>query len=113
MIYTVTLNPVLDRIVEVEELIYDDVNTVVKEKKYPGGKGIDVSRVIKELGGQSIAMGFVGGYNGLEIIGRLVNEGIICDFTKIHNEMRAHIIFIRKKEAPNTSWHPLSRYKPD
>ena len=99
MIYTVTLNPVLDRIVEVEELIYDDVNTVVKEKKYPEGKGIDVSRVIKELGGQSIAMGFVGGYNGLEIIGRLVNEGIICDFTKIHNESRAHItIFQRKKK---------------
>ena len=99
MIYTVTLNPVLDRIVEVEELIYDDVNTVVKEKKYPEGKGIDVSRVIKELGGQSIAMGFVGGYNGLEIVGRLVNEGIICDFTKIHNESRAHItIFQRKKK---------------
>jgi 6-phosphofructokinase 2 len=99
MIYTVTLNPILDRIVEVEELIYDDVNMVVEEQKYPGGKGIDVSRVIKELGGQSIAMGFVGGYNGLEIIGRLVNEGIICDFTKIHNESRAHItIFQRKKK---------------
>lgn len=99
MIYTVTLNPILDRIVEVEELIYDDVNMVVEEQKYPGGKGIDVSRVIKELGGQSIAMGFVGGYNGLEIVGRLVNEGVICDFTKIHNETRAHItIFQRKKK---------------
>jgi 6-phosphofructokinase 2 len=99
MIYTVSLNPILDRIVEVEELIYDDVNMVMEEKKYPGGKGIDVSRVIKELGGQSIAMGFVGGYNGLEIVGRLVNEGIICDFTKIHNETRAHItIFQRKKK---------------
>jgi 6-phosphofructokinase 2 len=100
MIYTVTLNPILDRIVEVEELIYDDVNMVVEEQKYPGGKGIDVSRVIKELGGQSIAMGFVGGYNGLEIVGRLVNEGIICDFTKIHNETRAQItIFQRKKKV--------------
>jgi 6-phosphofructokinase 2 len=83
----------------VEELIYDDVNTITEEKKYPGGKGIDVSRVIKELGGQSIAMGFVGGYNGLEIVGRLINEGIKCDFTKIHNETRAHItIFQRKKK---------------
>ncbi len=51
MLYTLTLNPLLDRIVEVEELIYDDVNKVVKERKYPGGKGIDVSRVIKQLGG--------------------------------------------------------------
>jgi 6-phosphofructokinase 2 len=100
MIYTVTLNPILDRIVEVEELIYDNVNVVVEEKKYPGGKGVDVSRVIKELGGQSIAMGFVGGYNGLELVGRLVNEGILCDFTKIHNETRAHItIFQRKKKV--------------
>jgi 6-phosphofructokinase 2 len=99
MIYTITLNPILDRIVEVEELMYDDVNVVVEEKKYPGGKGIDVSRVIKELGGQSLAMGFVGGYNGLEIVGRLVNEGVMCDFTKIHNETRAHItIFQRKKK---------------
>jgi 6-phosphofructokinase 2 len=99
MIYTVTLNPILDRIVAVEELIYDDANTVVEEKKFPRGKGIDVSRVIKELGGQSVAMGFAGGYNGLELVGRLVNEGIICDFTKIHNETRAHItIFQRKKK---------------
>ena len=99
MIYTITLDPILDRIIEVEELIYDDVNTVVEEKKYPGGKGADVSRVIKELGGQSIAMGFAGGYSGLEIVGRLVNEGILCDFTKIHNESRAHItVFQRKKK---------------
>jgi len=99
MIYTITLDPILERIVEVEELIYDDVNTVVEEKKYPGGRGVDVSRVIKELGGQSIAMGFAGGYSGLEIVGRLVNEGILCDFTKIHNESRARItVFQRKKK---------------
>jgi 6-phosphofructokinase 2 len=99
MIYTVTLDPIIDRTVEVEELIYDDVNTVVKEKKHPEGKGVDVSRVIGELGGQSIAMGFAGGYNGVEIVGRLINEGILCDFTKIHNETRAHFtIFQRKKK---------------
>jgi 6-phosphofructokinase 2 len=102
MIYTITLDPVLDRIVEVEELIYDDVNIVMEDKKYPGGKGIDVSRVIKELGGQSIAMGFVGGYTGLEIVGRLVNEGVICDFTKIHNETRAHITILQRKKKLQT-----------
>lgn len=102
MIYTITLNPILDRIVEVEELIYDDVNMVVEEKKYPGGKGIDVSRVIKELGGQSIAMGFVGGYNGLEVVGRLVNEGILCDFKKIHNETRAQITILQRKKKLQT-----------
>ena len=102
MIYTVTLNPILDRIVEVEELVYDDVNMVVDEKKYPGGKGVDVSRVIKELGGQSIAMGFAGGYNGLELVGRLVNEGILCDFTKIHNETRAYITILQRKKRLQT-----------
>lgn len=102
MIYTITLDPFLDRIVEVEELIYDDVNTVVAERKYPGGKGIDVSRVIKELGGQSIAMGFAGGYNGLEMVGRLVSEGILCDFTKIHGETRAHIAIYQKKKKLQT-----------
>ncbi|MBA4390606.1 MAG: 1-phosphofructokinase [Syntrophus sp. (in: bacteria)] len=102
MVYTITLDPLLDRIVEVEELIYDDVNTIVAERKYPGGKGIDVSRVIKELGGQSIAMGFAGGYNGLELVGRLVNEGIICDFTKIHSETRAHITINQRKKKLQT-----------
>ncbi len=102
MVYTITLDPLLDRIVEVEELIYDDVNTIVAERKYPGGKGIDVSRVIKELGGQSIAMGFAGGYNGLELVGRLVSEGIICDFTNIHSETRAYITINQRKKKLQT-----------
>lgn len=102
MLYTLTLNPLLDRIVEVEELIYDDVNKVVKERKYPGGKGIDVSRVIKQLGGQSVALGFVGGYNGLELVGMLVNEGIISDFTKIHGETRSYITIYQRKKKLQT-----------
>lgn len=102
MVYTITLDPLLDRIVEVEELIYDDINTVVAERRCPGGKGIDVSRVIKELGGQSIAMGFAGGYNGLELVGRLVNEGILCDFTKIHGETRTQITINQKKKKLQT-----------
>ncbi|OPY72266.1 MAG: 6-phosphofructokinase isozyme 2 [Syntrophorhabdus sp. PtaU1.Bin058] len=102
MIYTVTLNPSLDRIIEVEELMYDDVNEVVEEKRYPSGKGIDVSRVIRELGGQSIALGFIGGYNGLELEGRLVNEGILCDFTEIHDETRTNVIIYQRKKKLQT-----------
>lgn len=102
MIYTITLNPILDRVIAVDELIYDDVNMVVDEKNYPAGKGLEVSRVIKELGGQSIAMGFVGGYNGIEMVGRLINEGIVCDFTKIHNETRAHFTIFQKKKKLQT-----------
>lgn len=102
MVYTITLDPLLDRIVEVEELIYDDINTIVAENRYSGGKGIDVSRVIRELGGQSVAMGFAGGYNGLELVGRLVNEGVLCDFTKIHNETRAQITINQRKKKLQT-----------
>ncbi len=92
MIYTVTLNPALDRTIEVKGLIKDDVNRILREARYAGGKGIDVSRVIKELGGESIALGFIGGYDGLELEGRLINEGVLCDFTRIGGETRTNVI---------------------
>ena len=92
MIYTVTLNPALDRAVFVEELKFDDLNRIKVEATYAGGKGIDVSRAIKELGGHSIALGLVGGFSGLELQGRLINEGITCDFVTIAEEVRTNII---------------------
>ncbi|MBI2559550.1 MAG: 1-phosphofructokinase, partial [Planctomycetes bacterium] len=92
MIYTVTLNPALDRAITVEDIKFDDLNRIKEDVRYAGGKGIDVSRVIKELGGESIALGFIGGYGGLELQGRLINEGIICDFVKIADETRTNLI---------------------
>ena len=102
MIYTITQSPALNRTVEVEEIIYDDINDIMEEKNSAGGKGIDVSRVIKELGGQSVALGFIGGYNGVELEGRLVNEGILCDFTRINNENRSNIIIYQRKKNLQT-----------
>lgn len=102
MIYTITQSPVLIRTVDVEEIVYDDVNEVLEEKKIAGGKGIDISRVIKELGGQSITLGFIGGYNGSELEGRLVNEGILCDFTRINDEIRSNIIISQRKKNLQT-----------
>ncbi len=92
MIYTVTLNPALDRAVFVDHLKFDDLNRIRVETTYAGGKGIDVSRAIKELGGQSVALGLVGGFSGLELQGRLINEGITCDFVTIAEETRTNII---------------------
>ncbi|MCJ7546271.1 MAG: 1-phosphofructokinase, partial [Deltaproteobacteria bacterium] len=83
MIYTVTLNPALDRTMEVDGLVVDDANRILREERYAGGKGIDCSRVIEELDGKSTALGFIGGYDGLELEGRLINEGVLCDFTRI------------------------------
>ncbi|RLB07207.1 MAG: 1-phosphofructokinase, partial [Deltaproteobacteria bacterium] len=98
MIYTITLNPALDRTIEVEGLVMDDANRILHEARYAGGKGIDVSRVIKELGGESIALGFIGGYDGLELEGRLINEGVLCDFTTIGGETRTNIILYDRKK---------------
>lgn len=96
MIYTVTLNPALDRTIVVEKLLSDDTTRIVKETYYAGGKGIDVSRVIRELGGQSVALGLVGGYDGLHLEGLLINAGVTIDFTRISGETRTNLII---KEA--------------
>ncbi len=92
MIYTVTLNPALDRTVWIDELVEDDVNRVKKEEHYAGGKGIDVSRVLTNLETPNKALGFIGGYTGLEIEGILLNEGINIDFTHISDETRRNIV---------------------
>ena len=97
MIYTITLNPALDRTIELEGLVVDDANRILREARYAGGKGIDVSRVIAELGGESVALGFIGGYDGLELEGRLINEGVLCDFTRIGEETRTNIILVDRK----------------
>jgi 6-phosphofructokinase 2 len=97
MIYTITLNPALDRTMEVDGLVADDANRILREARYAGGKGIDVSRVIAELGGESVALGFIGGYDGLELEGRLINEGVLCDFTRIGGETRTNIILVDRK----------------
>jgi len=105
MIYTLTLNPALDRTLLVENLKFEDANRVKKELRYAGGKGIDVSRVINELGGDSIALGFVGGYDGMELEGRLINEGINCDFVEIAEETRINVFIENKSGGKRTSLH--------
>ena len=92
MIYTLTLNPALDRFIIVDKLIDEDTVRVTEEQLYAAGKGIAVSRVIRELRGQSVALGLVGGYDGLHLEGLLINAGVITDFTKISHETRTNII---------------------
>lgn len=67
MIYTVTFNPALDYVVGVEHFITGGVNRAVYEELFYGGKGINVSAVLKELGCPSTALGFVAGFIGDEI----------------------------------------------
>lgn len=58
MIYTVTLNPSIDYVVEVEELQLGGLNRMTRDLKFPGGKGINVSRVLGQLGAENTALGF-------------------------------------------------------
>lgn len=92
MIYTVTLNPALDRTLWVERLKLDDTNRIEREARYAGGKGIDVSRVLKTLKVENRAIGFVGGFTGAELEGMLLNDGIVCDFMRISRETRINIV---------------------
>lgn len=102
MIYTVTLNPALDRAITVERLLHDDTTRVVSEKHYAAGKGIDVSRVLTELDGQSVALGLVGGYDGLQLEGLLINAGVMISFTRISGETRTNILL--REEGQNRQY---------
>jgi 1-phosphofructokinase len=102
MIYTVTLSPALDRIVDIDELMYDDVNQILAEKRLVSGKAIDVARVIKGLGGHSCLLGLVGGYNGLEVEGRLISEGIVCDLGRLGGETKTNIIIHQTRKKLQT-----------
>ncbi len=92
MIYTVTLNPALDRSVVVDQLLSEDTTRILSETPYAAGKGINVSRVIRELGGHGVALGLIGGYEGLQLEGLLINAGVTADFTRISGETRTNII---------------------
>jgi 6-phosphofructokinase 2 len=103
MIYTVTLNPALDRALEVNELVPDDANRIRWECSYAGGKGIDASRVIQVLGGESVALGFVGGFHGMELEQRLLRQGVRCDFVETRGETRTNILIFEKNKKTHTS----------
>lgn len=91
MIYTVTLNPSIDYIVHVEQLQLGDINRIKKDFKLPGGKGINVSRILKRIHSDSTALGFIGGFTGSFIQNWLNNEGITCQFTPVHDDTRINI----------------------
>lgn len=95
MIYTVTFNPSIDYIVTVPKISYEDVNRVTDEYIQPGGKGINVSVVLSNIGIRSIATGFVSGFTGEHIIHMLDASGICNDF--IHTETGMSRINIKIK----------------
>lgn len=83
MIYTVTFNPSLDYIFTVEKFQLGRTNRTTSEQMLPGGKGINVSIVLKNLGFDSTALGFIAGFTGEEIERRLQSMGLHTDFIRI------------------------------
>lgn len=83
MIYTVTFNPAIDYIAEVNNLKIDEINRATSERILAGGKGINVAIVLNNLGVESIALGFVAGFTGNEIKRKVEEMGVKTDFVYI------------------------------
>lgn len=92
MIYTLTLNPSVDYIVTLDENVkLGELNRTISETKFPGGKGINVSRVLNRMGIQNKAFGFVGGFTGNYIKDYLQKEGIPTNFVTVEEDTRINI----------------------
>lgn len=90
MIVTVTMNPAIDKTVEIDTLCPGGLNRIQRVEYDAGGKGINVSKTIKELGGESIAVGFLGGNSGRTIENVLNQKGIRNDFVWVDQETRTN-----------------------
>ena len=87
MIYTVTLNPALDYVIQVDHFKPGQINRNKSENIYFGGKGINVSCILRELGFESTALGFIAGFTGKALSDGLVNMGIVSDFITAESGM--------------------------
>lgn len=87
MIYTVTFNPSLDYVIGIEQLIPGEINRTTHENIYPGGKGVNVSVLLSNLGHKSKALGFVAGFTGKHLEEMLDDFGCYTDFIHLKQGM--------------------------
>lgn len=83
MIYTITFNPALDYIAQVEDFKIGEINRTKTETILPGGKGLNVSIVLKNLGIENTALGFISGFTGEELKRKMEAQGVKTDFVKV------------------------------
>ena len=100
MIYTLTFNPSLDYIISMKDFELGKTNRTTEELMLAGGKGINVSTVLKNLGIESTALGFVAGFVGEEIERKTRAEGLCCDFS--HLDKGCSRINVKMKEFDGT-----------
>ncbi|KXT72408.1 1-phosphofructokinase [Streptococcus sp. DD10] len=91
MIYTVTLNPSIDYIVRLDQVAVGSVNRMDSDDKFAGGKGINVSRVLKRLDIENTATGFIGGFTGKFITDTLEAEAIATQFVEVSEDTRINV----------------------
>lgn len=113
MIITVTINPAVDKTVEIEELKYGELNRFKNVISDAGGKGINVSKAIKALGGNSIASGFIGGSNGIFIETALNELNINCDFIHIQQNTRSNLKIVENNGRVTELNEPGSKILPN
>ena len=102
MIATITLNPSIDQHINVEGLRKDDANRAQAIFRYPGGKGINVSKVVRELGGKTRAYALVGGFPG-ELLKQLVRRlDIPFSPTPVRQDTRINVIITDLKDHTQT-----------
>ena len=98
MIYTITFNPALDYTIKINNLKTGKINRSEKEVILAGGKGINVSIILKELNLETTALGFIAGFVGNEIERKVKEYGIKTDFIKIENETSRINVKIAEKD---------------
>ena len=91
MIYTITVNPSIDYVLQLKNLNTGEVNRTQNDVKLPGGKGINVSRIMKELQVDSTALGFVGGATGSMFEELLSQHDLKTSFTKVKEDTRINV----------------------
>jgi 1-phosphofructokinase family hexose kinase len=94
VIYTLTANPALDRELRVPSIVFGDVLRATAVRVDPGGKGFNVSRALRALGTDSVAVGLVGGFAGQQIAAGLRDAGIATDFVHVGGETRTNVTIV-------------------
>jgi 1-phosphofructokinase len=102
MIVTITLNPAVDQTLALEQFVPGDTNRVRESRIDPGGKGINVSRVLRELGRESMATGLAPGTLGRFVEHSLLELGILCDFVHTRGQTRTNLTVVDETSHETT-----------
>lgn len=113
MIITVTLNPALDKTARVDVMRANALNRLREVQVDAGGKGINVSAMIRALGGASVAVGFAGGGSGEELLSRIDGKGLKADFVRIAAVTRTNVKVVDNEGALTELNEPGPAIKPE